>query len=109
MVPGVSLLLRALLLLLLLLWGCRDAQPARLGHPELRQEAEVRCVPGREGTPTAVPSERPAECPRSDNLYTKRQDRISPCARAVWDHTGLRSRIDYQGQESVTRLDRQAG
>uniref|UniRef100_A0A8C2M2D3 Matrix metallopeptidase 28 (epilysin) n=1 Tax=Cricetulus griseus TaxID=10029 RepID=A0A8C2M2D3_CRIGR len=41
MVPGVSLLLRALLLLLLLLWGCRDAQPARLGHPELRQEAEA--------------------------------------------------------------------
>lgn len=46
MVTGVSLLLRALPLVL---WGCRDAQPARLGYPELRQEAEVRCVPGGEG------------------------------------------------------------
>lgn len=38
MVTGVSLLLRALPLVL---WGCRDAQPARLGYPELRQEAEA--------------------------------------------------------------------
>lgn len=38
MVAGVSLLLRALPLML---WGCRDAQPARLGYPELRQEAEA--------------------------------------------------------------------
>lgn len=46
MVTGVSLLLRALPLML---WGCRDAQPARLGYPKLREEAEVRFVPGGEG------------------------------------------------------------
>lgn len=53
MVAGVSLLLRALPLML---WGCRDAQPARLGYPELRQEAEVWCVPGGEGNANCVPS-----------------------------------------------------
>lgn len=53
MVAGVSLLLRALPLLL---WGCRDAHPARRGHTELRQEAEVRGVPGREGDTTQSPS-----------------------------------------------------
>lgn len=35
---GVSLLLRALPLLL---WGCQDAQPTQHGLPELRQEAEA--------------------------------------------------------------------
>lgn len=38
MVTGVSLLLRALPLVL---WGCQDAQSARLRYPELRQEAEA--------------------------------------------------------------------
>lgn len=52
MVAGVSLLLRALPLLL---WGCQDTQPTQHGHPELRQEAEVEGVPGGEGDVTRVP------------------------------------------------------
>lgn len=52
MVTGVSLLLRALPLVL---WGCQDAQSARLRYPELRQEAEVRCVSGGEGNANRGP------------------------------------------------------
>lgn len=46
MVAGVSLLLRALPLLL---WGCQDTQPTQHGHPELRQEAEVEGCAWRRG------------------------------------------------------------
>lgn len=52
MVAGLNLLLRALPLLL---WGCQNAQPTQHGHPELRQEAEVRDVPGGAGDITRGP------------------------------------------------------
>lgn len=70
MVTGLSLLLRVLPLLL---WGCQDAQPTPRGHPELRQEAEVRGVPGREEDITRARSPPGDQlCPFALTVYKER-------------------------------------
>lgn len=80
MVAGVSLLLRALPLLL---WGCQDAQPTQHGRPKLRQEAEVRGVPG--GCPRSPLSDQ--LCPFALTTYKDRDGtRLLPKPELLGPH-----------------------
>lgn len=92
MVAGVSLLLRALPLLL---WGCQDTQPTQHGHPELRQEAEVEgCAWRRGGRHPRSPLSNQL-CPFALTAYKKTETGQGySLSQNCWDHTGLQSLID---------------